>query len=293
MNIRNILGACVYSTFFCLSRTAEPQAAAPAGGEVVQKFDRLRAMEALSRKSFDLRPITPGFESTDLFDLQARLQILTSVQETMKSAPQDQELSVEERLSLGLGGFEIKSLTDVLKHYQTLERRLRAALLNEEKRVTKNIAYQVLRVGLSSDLAPSLKSKDTIEIRLAGKLSPENIKNDLQIEVFQTPLPEDIRAQFKNPRTLEESLNDDPELLRDMDLTQLKLKVELKDGTPELVDPAAADGEVLYTRYFLHAPEIGWPKESALIIFVRDSMNAKTAQLPVRGFFKVYQIKKD
>ena len=287
MLIRIGLMSVFVFSFTCLGLQAKPSLPFKADDGTVDGRATVQVLELFARKAFELRPITPGFESTDIFDLDARLQMFMVLKNSTMELPHDQIISLDDRYLLGIADEQIKTTADLIQHYDLMTKKLRRTLTDEEKRVAKNIAYQILRSG-SSDLAPSLDSKDAIEIRLAGKLALENLKKDLVIEIYQTPLTEDLRAKFKDPKSPETSLESYPESFQDLDLAEINPKVEWDEVPQE--DPALPALPVNFTKLRLEAPSAGWPKESVLVVFVRDSMKYR---LPIQTFFKTYHVGKN
>lgn len=274
-------------SFTCLGLQAKPALHFKADDDTIESRGTIQVLELFARKAFDLRPITPGFESTDIYDLEARVQMFVQLQAWSKELPKDEKISLDERLLLGIADDQIKTVADLILHYDLIAKKIRRTLSDEEKRVAKNIAYQILRSG-SSDLAASLNSNDAIEIRFAGKLSLENLKNDIVLEVYHTPLTEDLRAKFKDPKSPEVSLENHPERFHDLDLAEISLKLNWDRAPQE--DPAVADLPVNFTKFTVDAPAAGWPKESVLVVFVRDPLKYR---LPIRTFFKTYYVGKN
>ncbi len=251
-----------------------------------------RYLESSTKRAFDLRPVSAGFESTDMFDLKVKLATVNTLLKMMEDAKLKTEFSDAEKMSLGIFDAKIKNMEDLKKHYYELQKALMVSQANENMRIARNISLRWIQSALSTSPIIPFKSTDSIEILLSGELSSKILNDQIEVLAYVSPLPGDqARASVKEPLSLEQNIEKVTTAFIDLETEEVDLSINLTNApTPK---SESADFSTHWTTLKIFAPEAGWPKDSALVLFVRDSLKTPPPLVPVRAFFKTFVVGKD
>lgn len=295
MNLSKLMGLCV------LIACAHSSLAAQG---VEERLTNLRYVESSSRKKFDLRPLSVGFESTDWLELSLKIQIVSSIRKKLTEAAVPMNPDEAERRTLGIFDANLKTPEDFLKHYTELQKQFELAKLQEGKRIAQNIALRWTQalVSNSDPFFVPFKSTDTIEIELPGELSAKNLREDLAFQIFATKhsvekAQESIREEAKaGPINVEREIGASTDSFSDLDVEKLEFTMQWdgKEQDEELMKKMRdLNGPVTSTVYKIAAPQKGWPKNRALVVLIMDNPENPNLVLPLRAFFKTLIVSKD
>ncbi len=261
--------------------------------DVAKSFSLLRYLEASSKRTFELRPLSVGFESTEYYDLRFKLNLLQQVIQQVSIFNRTINLSDEERMTLGLFGLKAKNWEDVINHYKDLKIQVEIQMGDESKRMARNIGHRWLMAALAEGEVNSFQSTDAIQIQLAGKLSLDTLKNHISVDVFAVPMNAvDVKTALKGKKNFEQRVMDMTESFSDLATERLPLNIQWPENLLE--EPGEVnDQRATFTDLNIPAPEAGWPKNAGLVLFIRDSSESPQLNVPVRAFFKTFFVGKD